>query len=127
MCVVSMVQEYYGDKWGRRPYGPYEVPYPPIITYWPDISDEEKKRQEEQQKKVEDFLKNRFPSVEPISKEEINEFRELLKRAREYDRKNNEPDCPGEDKRKKIINALDRLQVSNAVRDEILNIIDEKE
>lgn len=38
----------------------------------------------------------------PVSVEEIDEFRRLLERAREYDRRNNEPDCEQDEKRKKL-------------------------
>ena len=37
-----------------------------------------------------------------ITQAEVDEFRELLDRAREYDRKHHEPDCGIEEKRQKI-------------------------
>ena len=42
---------------------------------------------------------------------EIDEFRRLLDRAREYDRKNNEPDCETAEKRKKLKDLADALGV----------------
>lgn len=42
------------------------------------------------------------PPPDAPTKEEIAEFRRLLERARDYDRKNNEPDCEMEEKRAKL-------------------------
>jgi len=90
MCVVSMVMDHYRDKWGPLipiPIVPFPViPYP----YYP------------------------LPPQEPvpvpfISPAEIEEFRRLLERAREYDKRHNEPDCELEEKReavRKIAKAL---------------------
>lgn len=66
MCVVSMVMDHYRDRW---------TPQPP----WPDA--------------------NPLPYVQPvffppqITPEEIAEFKRLLDRAREYDKRHNEPNC----------------------------------
>lgn len=56
---------------------------PPEITYWPPV----------------------------ISPEEVAEFRELLERAREYDKKNNEPDCELRTKRDRLQKLADELGV----------------
>lgn len=79
MCVVSMIMDHYEDKWKHY------VPQQPWTT-GPGIY-----------------------VVPPLTNEEINqirqdaiELRKLLERAREYDRKNNEPDCELEEKRKKV-------------------------
>lgn len=71
MCVVSMIMDYYHDKWQPLVPQPYPVPYP-------------------------------FPVPSPITPEEIEEFRKLLERAREYDKRNNEPDCELDEKKRKI-------------------------
>jgi hypothetical protein len=42
---------------------------------------------------------------------EIDEFRRLLERAREYDKRNNEPDCELESKRQKLRDLADMLGV----------------
>lgn len=42
------------------------------------------------------------PYIPAISPLEIEEFRKLLERAREYDKKNNEPDCELEEKKERI-------------------------
>lgn len=51
------------------------------------------------------------PPIRPITQEEIDEFKKLLDRAREYDRKNKQPDCELEDKKKKIKELADQLGV----------------
>jgi len=45
------------------------------------------------------------------SQQEIDEFRRLLERAREYDRKNNQPDCELEEKRRKLKDLAKELGV----------------
>lgn len=78
MCVVSMVMDHYWEKWA--PQTP--APMPPA-PYYPPIA----------------------PFVIPANiptQEEIDEFRALLARAREYDRKHNEPDCDNEPKKKAL-------------------------
>ena len=49
------------------------------------------------------------PASSPIKQEEIDEFKRLLERAREYDRKHNQPDCELDEKRdalKKLAKSL---------------------
>lgn len=83
MCVVSMVGDHYRDKWLPKypslPTWPDEVPYPGSF-------------------KLEPF-------VPGVTREEFNELKKevaemvaLLKRAKEYDERNNEPDCELEEK-----------------------------
>lgn len=86
MCVVSMIMNHYSEKWGPTP--PTVVPLPHIISPpSPPI---------------------KFPF---ITKEEIDEFRRLLERAREYDRRNNEPDCELEEKKRKVRELAEQLGV----------------
>lgn len=77
MCVVSMIYDHYWDRWNpyRSPPVP-EFPVPPTVPVPPPQ-----------------------PAITP---EEIEEFRKLLERAREYDRKHNQPDCELEEKREKL-------------------------
>lgn len=74
MCVYSLVVDHYSDKW--QDYVNKPVPQPfvtvPVPTY-------------------------QFPTAE-----EIAEFRKLLDRAREYDKRNSEPDCELEAKKERI-------------------------
>ena len=74
MCVVSMVGDHYRDKWGHQTTG-----------IWPGLE----------------------PLLQPVPvsrhefealKAEVAEMVALLKRAKQYDADNNEPDCEVEDK-----------------------------
>lgn len=49
--------------------------------------------------------------VKMPSQEEINEFYELLKRAREYDKKHNQPNCELEEKKEKLRKLAEELGV----------------
>lgn len=100
MCVVSMVMDHYTDKWRRwvptddkawpwptvpptLPGGDY-VPYIPPPTPTP-------------------------PS--PLTQEEIDEFRKWIREAREYDRKNNQPDCELDEKKQLLEEIARKLGV----------------
>lgn len=81
MCVVSMIGDFYSDKW-KQPKS-----FPPDPT---------------EQINILDLMK--FPNS-TISREEFEslkrevlEMKELLKRAVEYDKRNNEPHCEMEEK-----------------------------
>jgi hypothetical protein len=79
MCVMSMIMDHYGDKW--QPLVP-PATYP-VSVPWPVV----------------------LPATAPVplvSPEEVAEFRRLLERAREYDRRNNEPDCELAEKRERV-------------------------
>jgi len=78
MCVMSMVMDFYNDKW------------------------------EEKFKNIRLHPLNLEP---PITDEEINEFRQLLERAHEYDKKHNEPNCEMEEKKEKIRKLAQELGV----------------
>lgn len=69
MCTVSMIGDHFNDKW-KQP------PYQQIFTNIPDVSRAE------------------FEAL----KKEVEEMKALLKRAKEYDEKNNEPNCEIEEK-----------------------------
>lgn len=69
MCTVSMIGDHFSEKW-KQP------PYQQIFTNIPDVSREE------------------FEAL----KKEVEEMKALLKRAKEYDEKNNEPNCEIEEK-----------------------------
>jgi hypothetical protein len=78
MCVVSMIMDGRYDDWYRRYYPPY-TPYEPP------------------------FIQPTFPPVQPFPTQlELDEFKRLLERAREYDKKNNEPNCEMEEKKQKL-------------------------
>lgn len=81
MCVVSMVGDHFHDKWNplvpKTPYGPQPLDYQ-------DLSK----------------LLKLPPSKADYDalKKEVEEMKALLKRAIEYDRRNNEPECQIEEK-----------------------------
>ena len=85
MCVMSMVVDHYREKWT-----PVVIPMIPFPGGAGGIGG------------LPVTLFTTPPQVPPITAAEIEEFRKLLERAREYDRKNNEPDCEMAEK----INAL---------------------
>jgi hypothetical protein len=105
MCVVSMITDHYIDKWSQRcpncqpsTTGPY-TGSGQIGGTWP-IS-----------------YPDGVPEVTPnpgISQAELEEFRQLLERAREYDRRNNEPDCELDSKRQALKNIAKQLGVEIA-------------
>ena len=88
MCTVSMIYDHYHDKWKQPPYVPPYVPTPFVPNVIPN------------------------PYVSPITPAEIEEFRKLLDRAREYDKTHNQPDCELEEKRKKVKELAESLGVS---------------
>jgi hypothetical protein len=105
MCVVSMIMDHYRDEWGRRVPSPqpYVWPQQPFVQpYVPPPSDE---AQQEQLRKL------LLPRVPAITDAEIEEFRKLLDRAREYDKRNSEPDCEMDEKRQAILDIAKRLGV----------------
>ncbi len=86
MCVYSMVMDSRSDDWMRRYYPGWVSPQPIPTVPAPFV-----------------------PLPTPL---EIEEFRRLLERAREYDKKNNEPDCELEEKKTALKKLADALGVS---------------
>lgn len=86
MCVYSFAADFYYDKWNNPPYK-YPDPVPPAITPyvplpgWPPS--------------VAPVTK---PAIRPLTPEAVDDLRELLRRASEYDKKNNQPECETQDK-----------------------------
>lgn len=99
MCVVSMVMQHRYDEWNDRirwPSSPFPDTNPfgqPLVPPAPVV-------------------------VRPVTQEEVDEFRRLLERAREYDRKNNEPDCELDEKRQALKTLAKELGVDIAFIDE---------
>ncbi len=104
MCVYSMIADHYRDRWRERK----EYQYPPATT-----------EQFPYQPKVIPF------TIQPtITPEEIEEFRKLLERAREYDKRNNEPDCENQEKLDEIIRLAEEAGVGDEVREAIESTLD---
>lgn len=76
-----MVTDHYYEKWNI----PQTVPYNPL-TLQPSI-------------------------INPITQAEVDEFRKLLERAREYDKKNGEPDCELKEKKDKLLKLAEELSI----------------
>lgn len=91
MCVVSMVNDHYWDKW--RPTWPTQPPYNPNEPF---IAPEPKYPTPEE---IQEMLKKLNPAPPPPTAEEIEEFRRLLERAREYDKRMNQQGCDTTDKK----------------------------
>lgn len=76
MCVVSMVGDHYNDWFKKRPeWQPFTNPSP-------------------LENPLDKITRQEFDQL----KKEIEQMKELLKKAVEYDIKNNEPACEIEDK-----------------------------
>jgi hypothetical protein len=74
MCAVSMIGDFYKDKWTSPLTGKIgTLPWPYDYVQFP---------------------RSEFEAL----KREVLEMKELLKRAAEYDKKNNEPHCEMADK-----------------------------
>lgn len=86
MCVVSMIMDHYDDKWFKDGLFPLLPIHTDSVDKTPTL-----------------FI------VPKITAEEVEEFRALLERAREYDKKNNEPDCEIESKKTRIRQLLTDL------------------
>lgn len=87
MCVVSMIIEDRLDKWQPdwEPKWKYNFSTPEDWT-----------------KQLIELRQKLQPLPPPPSKEEIEEFRRLLDRARQYDREHNQPNCEMESKRQRL-------------------------
>jgi len=81
MCVVSMVGDFYDEKW-FPPIKPQQNPFNKTTI------------------STEDLGKWLAPTRKEFDalKKEVEEMKKLLQKALEYDKKNNEPHCEMEDK-----------------------------
>lgn len=91
MCSVSMVMDHTYDEWWRRYYDDHPTLVPqPTAPYTVPI----------------------YPQpVRLPTQEEVDDFRRLLERARQYDKDHGQPDCELEDKRRKIKDLAEQLGV----------------
>lgn len=81
MCVVSMIGDYYNDKFRPQPWYPQQ----PLQPLNPSIPMEFN---------LNVITREEFDAL----KRDVAEMKELLKRAKIYDEKNNEPDCEVDEK-----------------------------
>lgn len=106
MCTVSMIGDHYGDKWFPKRYPGDFQPFDP-----------DKRAGREDIAKIlagNQVTREEFDKL----KAEVAEMTQLLKRALEYDRKNNEPDCQMEEKMALLRKVCDAVGID---LDEILN------
>lgn len=83
MCVVSMIGDHYNEKW-TNPHYPYVEQIKTITTDSIDFNE---------------LLKGKVTRSEfDALKKEVEEMKQLLERAADYDKRNNEPNCEMEDK-----------------------------
>lgn len=107
MCVVSMIGDHYKEKF--KPYEPYIVPaYPAYEPSTPLTPGDFPAYPQVQPQYVfyPDFSRKEIEAL----REEVKEMKELLKKAKKYDKDNDEPNCEMEDKvalLKKIAKAVD--------------------
>ncbi len=88
MCVVSMVMDHQHHWWEQRPIP--QPTYPPVQPNYPIV----------------------FPLPAPqITQQELDEFRSLLERARQYDKEHNEPECELDEKKQKLRDLAKQLGV----------------
>ena len=93
MCVVSMVIDHYREKWAPySPISPLPNSIPPFQLPTPPFQ-----------------LPTLYPQVP--SPAEIEEFRKLLEKARQYDKKHNHPDCGLEEKKELLRKLAQQLGV----------------
>ena len=84
MCAVSMVGDYYKEKWGKLPIQqPWIAPYPDTYPY---------------PQQTQPFPSGPSQKVFDDLKKEVQEMHELLRRAKLYDEQTGQPDCEMEDK-----------------------------
>ncbi len=75
MCVFSMIADHYDDKWRKKLD---RIKTLPVVFPLP------------------------VPPTPQIPQTDLDEFYKLLERAREYDKKNNQPDCELTEKKEKL-------------------------
>lgn len=115
MCVVSMIGDYYKDKWGQPQYWP-TYPTTPIIPIYPappqSLPNDEivrravelTKKLAEEQKEGEISQTISYKEFDELIKKvhqmalEVKEMKELLLRAKKYDEENEEENCENDEK-----------------------------
>lgn len=95
MCVMSMIMDHKFDEWNKRYYEPTTPFVWPVVIPIPPLP----------------WVKSPVPVPMPPTQEELDEFRRLLERGREYDKKHNQPDCELEEKRTKLKRMAEELGV----------------
>lgn len=90
MCVYSMIADHYIRKWE-----PFPWPDPPPFTPQPTVTPTP--------------IIIEHPS--PFTPSEVQDLKDLLERAKEYDRQTGQPDCENEEKKAKLREIAGRFGV----------------
>ncbi len=98
--------DHYSDRWGQQL--PWPIPSYPQYPFSPQQEKTYEEQMEEFRKKIKDLNQ---PVVAQITPAEIEEFRKLLERAREYDKRNNEPSCELDSKKELLLGIAKALGV----------------
>lgn len=108
MCVVSMISDHYWEKWApyTDPCSPYTGTAP---STWPSP--------EEQQEQLRKFLEGN-ESVKLPTQAEVDEFHELLRKARQYDKDHNQPHCDNKEKKEALKTLAKALGIDISFIDE---------
>lgn len=114
MCTVSMITDHFREKWQPQVPGPYQVPYPPNAIPWPSIPLTPQQPIDLEQLNKLLQPKAALPTAEEIAafRADMAEFKSLLERAREYDARNNEPNCELESKKAALKAIADHFGVA---------------
>jgi len=93
MCVTSMIGDHYGQKWPQQyPSQPWT---PPVSPFYPQPTEDSKVRISRELDEMHKVQKDReFQEL----KKDVQEMKELLKKAKAYDIDNGEPECELEEK-----------------------------
>ena len=90
MCIVSMIGDHYRDTFPTRPYWPHIEPHLPSLPAVPFPTT------------TPSTLTFNLPSITreefDALKRDVEDMKELLKRAKAYDEANGEPDCEIDEK-----------------------------
>ncbi len=83
MCTISMVGDWANNKWRKEPW------YPPFVPQQPNQPQADPIKIDLGQVTKEEF---------EALKKEVQELKDLLTRAKEYDERTNQPNCEMEEK-----------------------------
>lgn len=97
MCVSSMIYDHYFDKWKNihhQPIIPLHYPYPQPYFTIPTSP-----------------FTQPYITEPVISSEEIKELKDLLEKARKYDKEHNQKECELQSKKDRLIELAKQLGV----------------
>lgn len=107
-----MITDHFRDKWQPQVPSPFTVPYNPNSIPWHPLAPQLPMDLEELNKLLQP--KPALPTADEIAafRKDMAEFKLLLERAREYDARNNEPNCELESKKAALKAIADHFGVA---------------